>query len=113
MASAYVEENRRAVPIGQFITSNSPEGILMCMDIYIDGSKLDEYIRIVTPVVHKMREYSECLFCEISKNPSDQGHIRIQHGWTKTSDWIRNVSPGRRKIGLKDRKELSLILLPL
>lgn len=91
MTSAFVEEHRKAVPISQFITSNSPNGILMCMDMYIESSKFDEYIRIVAPVVHKMREYQECIFCEISKNPDDKGHIRILHGWTKTSDWIRDV----------------------
>ncbi|KAK5054444.1 hypothetical protein LTR84_001334 [Exophiala bonariae] len=90
MASAFVEEHRQAVPISQFITSNSPNGILMSMDVYIDSSKLDEYVKIVTPVVHKMREYPECSFCEISKNPNDTGHIRILHGWTTTSDWIRD-----------------------
>jgi len=110
MASASVEEQRLAVPINQFITSNSPDGILMAMDVYIDSSKLDEYIKIVTPVVHKMREYAECIFCEISKNPNDKGHIRILHGWTRTSDWIRDVSDQRRKNGFWEGRERLLIL---
>jgi hypothetical protein len=39
-----------------------------------------------------MRANAECLFCEVSVNPQDKGHIRVVHGWTKDSAWFRDVS---------------------
>lgn len=111
MVSAFVEEQRRAVPISQFITSSSSDGILMSMNVYIDSSKLDEYINIVAPVVRKLREYPECIFCEISKNPNDQGHIRVLHGWKKPSDWFRDVRTERTNRRFWEGRERSLILL--
>lgn len=51
-----------------------------------------EFVRLVTPVVHKMRAMPECLWCEISQNPTDPTHIRIQHGWTESTEWFTEVS---------------------
>ena len=94
MAKPYnsVEEHRKAVPIASFVTSQSPDGAVLSMNIFIKPEKLDDYVRIVTPVVHKMREFPECELCEISVNPEDKGHIRIIHCWTKDSAWIKEVS---------------------
>jgi len=111
MASAFVEEQRRAVPIGQYITSSSSDGMLISMNVYIDSSKLDEYINIAVPVVRKLREHPECIFCEMSKNPNDKGHVRILHGWTKTSDWFREVRTERKKHEFSKGRERSLMLL--
>ncbi|KAL6245512.1 hypothetical protein RBB50_007511 [Rhinocladiella similis] len=91
-ATGHVQETRNLVPIGQFIESKSENGILMTIEMFIDPSKLDEYIKIVTPVCKRMREYEDCLFCEVSCHPEDKGHVRILHGWTKNSAWIRDVS---------------------
>ena len=94
MAMPYnsVEEQRNAVPIARFVTSQSPNGASLCMNVFIKPDKLDEYVKIVTPVVHKMRAYPECEFCEISVNPEDKGHVRIIHSWTKNSAWFKEVS---------------------
>ncbi|KAJ9622542.1 hypothetical protein H2204_011555 [Knufia peltigerae] len=89
-ASGHVQETRNLVPIAQFIESKSENGILMTIEMFIDPSKLGEYVKIVTPVCKKMREYEDCMFCEVSCHPEDKGHVRILHGWTKDSAWIRD-----------------------
>lgn len=91
MADKALEEQRASVPYSEFITSSSSSGILMRMDVFIQPDQLGQYIKIVTPAVHKMREYPELLFVELSKNPEDSGHIRVLHGWTKDSKWFREV----------------------
>lgn len=91
-ATGPVLEHRNLVPIEHFLASKSADGILMTMNLFIEPSKLDEYIKLVTPVVHKLRHYKECLFCEVSVHPTDRGHVRILHGWTKDSTWFRDVS---------------------
>lgn len=92
MATEAIEAQRRSVPTSHWVRSECPDGVLMSMNVFIEGSKLDEYIKIATPVVHKFRESKECMFCEISVHPQDKGHVRVLHGWTKTSDWFREVS---------------------
>jgi hypothetical protein len=87
-----VEEHRKLIPFDGFIHSTGKDGSLMVTDIHIDPSKLDEYMKIATPVVQNMRAMPECLFCGISQNPQDPGHIRIQHAYTKGTDWFREVS---------------------
>lgn len=86
-----VEEVRNAVPIARFINSSSPDGALLVLNIFIKPEKLDDYVQIVKPVVHKARELPECEFCEISVNPEDKGHIRIIHCYSKDSAWIKEV----------------------
>ncbi|EXJ72602.1 uncharacterized protein A1O5_03748 [Cladophialophora psammophila CBS 110553] len=88
MASASVPEHRNLIPINNFISSTGPDGSLMVTDIYIFPEKLDEYVKLVTPVVHKMRAMPECLCCEISQDPTDPAHIRILHSWTKGTEWF-------------------------
>ncbi len=95
-ATGQVKDHRNLVPIGRFIESSSPNGILMVMNLFIDSAKLDEYVKVVTPVVKKMRANAECLFCEVSVNPHDKGHVRVLHGWTRDSAWFRDVSSHSR-----------------
>jgi hypothetical protein len=92
MTSSTVEAHRNLIPFTSFISSTGQHGTLMVTDIFIFPDKLAEYIEIVTPVVHEMRALPECLWCEISQNPTDASHIRIQHGWTKGTEWFTNVS---------------------
>ncbi|KIX93380.1 uncharacterized protein Z520_10799 [Fonsecaea multimorphosa CBS 102226] len=87
-APASVQEHRNLIPINNFISSTGSHGSLMVTDVYIFPEKLDEFIAIVTPVVHHMRAMPECLFCEISQDPTDPAHIRIQHSWTKGTEWF-------------------------
>ncbi|OAL32897.1 hypothetical protein AYO20_07688 [Fonsecaea nubica] len=85
---ASVQTHRDLVPINTFTSSTGQHGSLMVTDIYILPDKLDEYVRLVTPVVRTMRDMPECLFCEISQDPTDAAHIRIQHSWTEGTDWF-------------------------
>lgn len=87
-----VDDHRALVPINNFVSSTGPHGSLMVTDIFIFPDKLDEYVRIVTPVVLKMRSMPECLFCEISQNPTDPSNIRILHSWTEGTEWFTQVS---------------------
>jgi quinol monooxygenase YgiN len=64
----------------------------MVTDIFILPEKLDEYVKIVTPVVKEMRAMPECLWCGISQDPQDPSHIRIQHAWTEGTEWFTSVS---------------------
>lgn len=86
-----VEEQRNAVPIGTFVTSKSPHGSLFTMNVFIKPEMLDEYIKVVKPVVHKLRDLPECEICEISVHPQDKGHIRIIHCWPTDSAWFKEV----------------------
>ena len=61
------------------------------MNVFIRPDALDDYVKIVRPVVHKMRELPECQFCEISVHPQDKGHVRIINAWTRDSAWFRDV----------------------
>ncbi|OQV09796.1 hypothetical protein CLAIMM_13880 [Cladophialophora immunda] len=88
MTSAAVQEHRTLVPITTFVASTGPDGSLMVTDIYIFPDKLAEYVGLVTPVVRRMRAMPECLFCEIAQDPTDPGHIRIQHSWTRGTEWF-------------------------
>lgn len=91
-ATGKVLEHRNLIPIENFVESKSANGTLMSMNIFIEPSKLDEFVKVVTPVVHKLRDYKENLFCEVSVHPTDKGHIRVLHGWTIDSAWFRDVS---------------------
>jgi hypothetical protein len=87
-----VDEHRTLLPFSSFISSTGSQGSTMVTDIYILPDKLDDYIQLVSPVVRKMRAMPECLWCEISQNPTDAGNIRIHHGWTKDTAWFTQVS---------------------
>ena len=93
MSNAFnsVEEQRHAVPIAKFVTSKSPNGALFSMNVFIKPEMFDDYVKVVTPVVHKLRAFPECNCCEISVNPTDKGHIRIIHCWTTDTAWFEKV----------------------
>lgn len=101
--ASMVEAHRALVPINSFISSTGEHGTLMVTDIFIYPEKLDEYVRIVTPVVLKMRAMPECLFCELSQNPTDPSHVRVQHSWTKGTEWFTQVSPTSQREKGKER----------
>jgi quinol monooxygenase YgiN len=82
---APVQKQRELVPIDRFVTSDAPDGAIFVMNVFIKSTMLDDFIKLVIPVVRKMREYHECLFCEVSVDPTDKGHVRIVHGWDKAS----------------------------
>jgi len=82
---APVQKQRELVPIDRFVTMDAPDGTIFVMNVFIKSTMLDDFIKLVIPVVRKMREYHECLFCEVSVDPTDKGHVRIVHGWDKAS----------------------------
>jgi hypothetical protein len=92
MSSANVEEHRKLIPFSHFISSTGEHGSLMVSDVFIDPSKLDRLIELLTPCYHKMHAYPECKFIEMAQNPQDPAHIRYVHAWTKGTDWFREVS---------------------
>ncbi|KAI1610343.1 hypothetical protein EDD37DRAFT_603787 [Exophiala viscosa] len=89
-ASGQVLEHRNSVPIEHFLESKGPDGTLISMNVFVDPSKVDDFIKLITPTARKIREYKECLFCEVSVHPTDRGHLRVLHGWTKDSAWFRD-----------------------
>ncbi|KIW78382.1 hypothetical protein Z517_08217 [Fonsecaea pedrosoi CBS 271.37] len=99
---ASVQTHRDLVPINTFTSSTGQHGSLMVTDIYILPDKLDEYVRLVAPVVRTMRDMPECLFCEISQDPTDAAHIRIQHSWTEGTDWFVGANCCARELSSLD-----------
>jgi len=84
-----VSAHRNLIPIDHFVTSSNADGVLVTMDLYIDATKLDEFVRIVIPAAREIRKLPENLFFEVSVDPTDRGHVRALHGWTRDSAWIR------------------------
>jgi hypothetical protein len=73
------------------IASHGPYGAIIVMNAFVAPSATD-YLKLSAPIVERFRKEPECLFCELSQNPEDPGHIRIVHGWTKDTEWLRQVS---------------------
>ena len=69
-----------------------PYGAIIVMNAFVAPSSATEYLKLSAPIVERFRKEPECLFCELSQNPEDPGHIRIVHGWTKDTEWLRQVS---------------------
>lgn len=73
------------------IISSSPDGTVITMNAWIDPSNSEKYLKLATPIVAEFRKHPENLYAAISVNPTDKGHIRIEHGWTKNSAWFFEV----------------------
>lgn len=74
------------------IASHGPYGAIIVMNAFVAPSSATDYLKLSAPIVERFRKEPECLFCELSQNPEDPGHIRIVHGWTKDTEWLRQVS---------------------
>ena len=72
-------------------TSSSPTGVVIVMNVFIDPSNKDKYLKLTEPIAKKLRAIPENLFVEICFSPTDPGHLRIVHGWTENSDWLGPV----------------------
>jgi len=57
------------------------------MNVFVSPENAQPYIDLTRPVRERFLQEPECLFCEVSQNPNDKGHLRVVHGWTKGSDW--------------------------
>jgi quinol monooxygenase YgiN len=73
------------------VTSSCPDGTIIVMNAWIDPSNSEKYLKLCHPVTAEFRKHPENLFTSISVNPTDKGHIRIVHGWTKDSAWFFEV----------------------
>lgn len=89
--SSTVEAHRKLIPMTR-IESTGEQGSTMVTDMFIIAGTFDQFVEILTPNVHMMRKYPECLFYEICQNPTDETHVRIVSGWTKGSEWFADVS---------------------
>jgi hypothetical protein len=72
--------------------ATGPDGAVSLINVFVDPSNAKQYIDLAASIRKSFLKESECLFCEISQNPQDPGHIRITHGWTRDSEWFLNVS---------------------
>jgi quinol monooxygenase YgiN len=67
--------------------SKGPHGVVIAFNVFVDPSNIEACIAAIRPVAQRFRAEPECLFCELSQNPNDNGHLRVLHGWTKGSEW--------------------------
>jgi len=72
--------------------ATGPDGAVSVINAFVDPSNAKQFIDLAASLRKSFLKESECLFCEISQNPQDQGHIRIAQGWTRDSEWFLNVS---------------------
>jgi hypothetical protein len=87
------------------IVSHGPHGAIIVMNAFVAPSSATDYLKLSAPIAERFRKEPECLFCELSQNPEDPGHIRIVHGWTKDTEWLRQVSIFNTPMeGLKKRR---------
>lgn len=77
-----------SIPPEMTSQSKGPHGALIFTNVFVDPPNIEACIAALTSVARRLREAPECLFCELSQNPNDSGHIRISHGWTKNSAWF-------------------------
>jgi quinol monooxygenase YgiN len=74
------------------ITSTCEAGTIITLNAWIDPSNCEKYLKLFEPLAAELRKHPENLFTAICVNPTDPGHIRIVHGWTKASAWFFEVS---------------------
>jgi hypothetical protein len=79
-------------PLVPNVASHGPYGAIIVMNAFVAPSSATDYLKLSAPIAERFRKEPECLFCELSQNPEDPGHIRIVHGWTKDTEWLRQVS---------------------
>src|SRR5947207_15274273 len=72
--------------------ATGPHGSLTGITLFVDPSDAPQFIGLSASLRKSYLQEPECLFCEISQNPQDPGHLRVTQGWTKDSDWFLNVS---------------------
>ena len=73
------------------ISSSCEAGTVIVMNACIDPSNSEKFLQISKLITEEFRKHSENLFAAISVNPTDSGHVRIVHGWTKDSAWFTEV----------------------
>jgi hypothetical protein len=74
------------------IASTCEAGTIITLNAWVDPSNSEKYLKLFEPLAAELRKHPENLFTAICVNPTDPGHIRIVHGWTKASAWFFEVS---------------------
>src|SRR5438876_6701639 len=72
--------------------ATGPHGSITVINIFVAPSDAPQFIGLSASLRKSYLQEPECLFCEISQNPQDPGHLRVTQGWTRDSDWFLNVS---------------------
>jgi len=67
--------------------STCEAGTIITLEAFVDPSNSSEYLKLCQPVAAEFRKHPENLFSAISVDPTNAGHIKIVHGWTKPSAW--------------------------
>ena len=80
-------------------TSTSQDGIVVTMNGWVDPSNAQTYIKDCQVVQKKFLEHPDNVFCVISVNPTDAGHVRIVHGWKHDTAWFTKVRKVMINIG--------------
>jgi hypothetical protein len=88
--------DKPAVTMADQIMESTPgaSGVVITMNAFIDPAKKDEYVKYARVVEKQFVASPENIFCAISVNPTNAGHIRIVHGWKKDSTWWVEVRLG-------------------
>ena len=79
-----------AVP-DQFITSSSPHGCMITMNMWVDSDKVPEVLDIIQPVLKKLKADPNYLYHDMCQNPQDPAHLRFVHGWKTDSKYFYEV----------------------
>ncbi|KAN0115034.1 hypothetical protein V8E51_004578 [Hyaloscypha variabilis] len=70
-----------------YALSTSEAGTIITMETFVDPSNSAEYLKLCGPITAEFRKHPENLFAAICVDPTNAGHIKIVHGWTKPSAW--------------------------
>src|SRR5271154_980985 len=85
-----MDQNPFAAP--PLTMATGPNGAVTVINAFVDPSNAQKFIDLAAPLRKSYLAEPECLFCEISQNPQDPGHLRVVQGWTKNSEWFAEVS---------------------
>ena len=80
---SFLQCNRSIMATARSASSN---GTMVVMNAWIDPANTERFLKLSESVSAEFRKHPENLFVAICVNPTDQGHIRIVHGWTKASE---------------------------
>ena len=74
------------------ITSSSPKGCVITMNVWVRADAESEMISVMAPVLTKLRADPNCLWLDACRNPRDPTHYRYVHGWKTDSKYFFEVS---------------------
>jgi hypothetical protein len=75
----------------QLITSSSPHGCVIAMNMWVHPDKVPEVLDNMRLVLEKLKADPNCLYIDTCQNPQDPSHLRFVHGWKKDSKYFYEV----------------------